>query len=55
MRTVLFPVVIKAQKNMVALNNVLPEYQRRQMETMDSNLSVEESELMTKSDWCLPR
>jgi len=51
---VLFPVVIKAQKNMVALNNVLPESQRHQMKTMDSNLSVEESELMSKSDWRLP-
>jgi hypothetical protein len=43
---VLFPVVIKAQKNMVALNNVLPESQRRQMQTMDSNLSVDESKFI---------
>lgn len=33
-RVIVFPVVIKAQKNMTALNNVLPEYQRLQVETL---------------------
>jgi hypothetical protein len=41
-RIVLFPVVVKAQKNMVALNNVLPEFQRRQQKMMDSKLPLDE-------------
>jgi hypothetical protein len=39
----LFPVVVKAQKNMIALNNVLPEFQRRQAITMDPTLTNEQS------------
>ena len=42
-RVILFPVVVKAQKNMIALNHVLPEFQRRQAQTLDPNLTKEES------------
>jgi hypothetical protein len=41
-RLLLFPVVVKAQKNMVGLNRVQPEFQRRQAQVMDSNLTREE-------------
>ena len=44
LRVVMFPIVVKAQKNMVALNQVMPEHQKLQMEPLRPHLSPDQRE-----------